>query len=173
MRSLILRNLGRIIFIFLLQVVVLFSIVIDYPILDNMNIIIYPLIIILLPLRTLNVLTLIIAFILGLLIDMFYNTPGVNTAATVLIAYIRPFVLSWIEPRGGYSVESSPTLNHYGSRWFITYASIMMLIHLFVLFSIQAFTFVYIVEILLKTIFSFIGSMVFIMIYMYLFNPKE
>lgn len=163
----------RFVFIFLLQVLVLFNLVLDYPVLNKINIIIYPLIILLLPMRIVNSLTLVLGFILGVLVDMFYNTPGIHAAATVLTAYIRPYVLNWIEPRGGYSVESSPTMNQYGSRWFITYAAIILLVHLFVLFSIQAFTFVYIADILLKTVMSFIASMVFILVYMYLFNPRE
>lgn len=173
MGSLIVKNFFRFLIVFLLQAFVLMSLTISYPVLDNINIIIYPIVIMMLPLRTPNALILLIAFALGILLDLFYNSPGVHASATVLIAFIRPFVLSWLEPRGGYTVESSPTMREYGSSWFILYASILLFIHLFFLFSVQAFTFVYILEILLKTVMSFIVSMIFILIYMYLFNPKE
>jgi len=173
MGSLIVKNFFRFLVVFLLQAFVLMSLTISYPVLDNINIIIYPIVIMMLPLRTPNALILLIAFALGILLDLFYNSPGVHASATVLIAFIRPFVLSWLEPRGGYTVESSPTMREYGSSWFILYASILLFIHLFFLFSVQAFTFVYILEILLKTVMSFIVSMIFILIYMYLFNPKE
>ena len=173
MGSLIAKNIFRFLIVFLLQAFVLISLTINYPILDNINVIIYPVIILLLPLRTPNAFILIIGFVLGLLLDIFYNSPGVHASASVLIAFLRPFVLSWVEPRGGYSVESSPTMREYGNTWFIMYSSILMLIHLFFLFSVQAFTFVFIIEILLKTLLSFVISMVFILIYMYLFNPKE
>lgn len=173
MGSLIIKNFFRFLIVFLLQAFVLMSLTISYPVLDNINIIIYPVVIMMLPLRTPNALILLIAFVLGILLDLFYNSPGVHASATVLIAFMRPYVLSWLEPRGGYTVESSPTMREYGSSWFILYASILLFIHLFFLFSVQAFTFVYILEIFLKTVMSFIVSMIFILIYMYLFNPKE
>ncbi len=173
MGSLIVKNIIRFLVVFLLQAFVLASFTINYPILDNTNVIIYPIIILLLPLRTPNALILLFGFTLGILLDIFYNSPGVHASATVLIAFLRPYVLSLVEPRGGYSVEASPTMREYGSTWFIMYSSILMLVHLFFLFSVQAFTFVFIVEILLKTFLSFVVSMVFILIYMYLFNPKE
>ena len=173
MGSLIVKNIIRFLIVFLLQAFVLASFTINYPILDNTNVIIYPLIILLFPLRTPNGLILLYSFGLGIMLDFFYNSPGIHASAAVLTAFLRPYVLSWIEPRGGYSVESSPTMREYGSTWFVMYSAILMLVHLFFLFSVQAFTFAYIIEILLKTLLSFIVSMVFILIYMYLFNPKE
>lgn len=173
MGSLILKNIIRFLIVFLLQAFVLASFTINYPILDNTNVIIYPLIILLFPLRTPNGLILLYSFGLGIMLDFFYNSPGIHASAAVLTAFLRPYVLSWIEPRGGYSVESSPTMREYGSTWFVMYSAILMLVHLFFLFSVQAFTFVYIIEILLKTLLSFVVSMIFILIYMYLFNPKE
>lgn len=173
MGSLILKNSFRFIFFLLLQGLLLQGLTINYPILNNTNIIIYPIVILLLPLRTPSALILLLAFALGLILDIFYNTPGIHAATTVLTAYLRPFILAWIEPRGGYTVEASPTIREYGSKWFLIYSSVLMGIHLFVLFSIQAFTFVYISEIFTKTILSFLVSMMFILAYMFLANPKE
>lgn len=173
MGATIVRNLIRFVFILLLQVLVFRSLTIYFPVLDNISIIIYPVIIMLLPMRTPNALILMIAFILGILIDMFYNTPGVHASACVFTGFIRPFALSRIEPRGGYSVDSSPTILAYGNSWFLLYASILLFIHLFFLFSVQEFTFAYILRIIIRTVLSFIASLLFILIYMYLFNPRE
>ncbi|HQP76454.1 MAG TPA: hypothetical protein PL069_03545 [Saprospiraceae bacterium] len=167
------RNLVRFVFILLLQVLVFRSLTIYYSVLDNISIIIYPVIIMLLPMRTPGALILVIAFVLGILVDMFYNTPGVHASACVFTGFIRPFVLSRLEPRGGYTVDSSPTIIAYGNRWFLFYSSILLLLHLFFLFSVQKFTFVYFLEIITRTFLSFIASMIFILVYMYLFNPKE
>ena len=87
------RNLVRFVFILLLQVLVFRSLTIYYPVLDNISIIIYPVIIMLLPMRTPGALILVIAFVLGILVDMFYNTPGVHASACVFTGFIRPFVL--------------------------------------------------------------------------------
>ena len=38
-------------------------------------------------------------FLLGLVIDMFANTPGMNAAATTLLAFLRPWLLSLFVPR--------------------------------------------------------------------------
>lgn len=173
MGSLIIRNILRFVMCILLQGLVFVGLTINMPVLNNTNIIIYPIAILLLPLRTPTSLIMIFAFIMGMALDFFYNTPGMHASASVLTAFLRPYVLSWIEPRGGYTVESSPTLHEYGRSWFFRYAAISMAIHLFFLFSVQVFTFVYFSEILIKTILSWIASMVFIMFYILIFNPRE
>ena len=38
-------------------------------------------------------------FCMGLAIDIFSNTPGMNAAATVLLAFLRPLFLSLFKPR--------------------------------------------------------------------------
>lgn len=37
---------------------------------------------------------LLLAFLVGILVDSFYNTLGIHAAATVLLAYLRPLVLT-------------------------------------------------------------------------------
>ena len=54
---------------------------------------VYILFIILLPFETPKVLLLVLAFLMGLIIDLFLGTPGVHTSATVLMAFFRPFIL--------------------------------------------------------------------------------
>ena len=39
------------------------------------------------------------AFFLGLVIDVFSDTPGMNAAATVLLAFLRPLLLRLFVPR--------------------------------------------------------------------------
>ncbi len=49
---------------------------------------------------TLNRLSLLlIAFVTGLMLDYFTQTPGLHAAACVLIAYVRPFIISVLIPR--------------------------------------------------------------------------
>ena len=173
MSSLVIKNIVRFILAILLQGLFFISIGLNYPILDKMVIIIYPIAIMLLPIRTPKSLIVFLGFILGTAIDFFYTTPGINAAASVFMAFIRPYLLAWLEHRGGYQVESVPVPKEFGFKWFFYYASIFMGIHLFILFSIQHFTFAFIFEIILKTIESFIASMIFILIYILIFNPEE
>jgi hypothetical protein len=137
------------------------------------NILLYPLFILLLPLRTPRSLVLLSAFALGLGVDLFYGTIGLHTAASVITGYTRSFVLNRIEPRDGYNVNYSPTKERFGLQWFLRYASIMMGVHLFAYFSIDAFSPVFIGSILVKTLYSFLFSMIFVIIIMFLFNPTD
>lgn len=101
----------------------------------------YILFILILPINTPKWLLLVLGFILGLTIDLFTHTPGMNSSATVLIAFIRPYILEIIAPREGYEKDSSPRVKLYGFTWFLRYTFILVLVHHFVLFYIEVFRF--------------------------------
>ena len=167
------KNIIRLVTIALIQVILLKRVYLGWEDFNYISVIIYPLIIILLPIRTPKLLLLVIGFLLGLFIDLFYDSPGVHTSATVFIAFIRPAVLSMLEPRGGYPMQASPTKHSFGNNWFFTYSGIILFIHLLIYFSMEVFTFVYFFEILLKTLFSFIVSFIIFILYVFLINPKD
>jgi hypothetical protein len=124
-------------------------------------------------LKTPKTVLLLIGFALGLIIDIFYDSLGVHASACVFTAFIRPLLLQLIEPRGGYPINVSPTKFHFGTRWFLLYSGIALFLHLLFYFSIEVFTFVYFLEIWLKTIFSFIFSFLTVLLYIFLLNPKD
>jgi len=97
----------------------------------------------------------------------------VHASASVFTAFCRPFVLYQLEPPGGYNINYSPTKSRQGLPWFLRYSGTLMLGHMFFYFSVEAFTFFYIVDILLKTFFGFIFSMIFVLIITFIFNPKD
>jgi rod shape-determining protein MreD len=101
----------------------------------------YILFLILLPFNTPRALLLLIAFALGLSIDLFTNTIGVHAFACVFTAFIRPGVLSLIAPRETLESVSAPRIENMGFQWFIGYAAFMILVHHLVLFYMEAFTF--------------------------------
>ncbi|MCB0652957.1 MAG: hypothetical protein KDC85_16885 [Saprospiraceae bacterium] len=138
----------------------------------HFHILIYPLFIILMPFGTSRPLQLFLAFALGLFVDIFYESPGIHASAAVFTAYIRPLILNWLEPREGYNINHVPTKDQYGITWYLTYSGIMMMLHLFFYFSVDAFTYYYIVDILLRTLSSFVISMVFVIMAAYIFNSK-
>lgn len=167
------KNIVRGIFLLLLQVLILKRI--DFGSYDfyYVHIIVYPLLILLLPVRTPNALVVTIAFISGLFVDMFYDSPGVHTSAAVFVGFIRSYVLKVLEPYEGYNVDSSPTIMTMGISWFLSYASILLFSYMIWYFSVEAFSFVYIQDIILRTIFSFISSIVIVFIYIFVVNPKN
>lgn len=137
------------------------------------DIFLYPSIILLLPIRLARHYVTIIGFLLGLFIDMFYDTVGVHAFALTAMAYARGIILSYLEPRGGYQLTMSPTKQSMGINWLLAYTAISLIVFVFLYFTAQIFTFVYIGKILVKTIITFLLSMTVIMGYHMLFNPRK
>ena len=170
MGNIISVNIIRAVIIFFLQVLVLHAF--SYGWIASyfyLNIMLYPLIIILLPMRTPQLAVLFIAFGLGLMTDMFYSSPGVHASASVATAFFRPMVLGRIEPREGYQLNVGPTHQRFGFSWFSQYAAILLFLHLLVYFAVETFAVALIPKILLKTIYTFIWSIIAV----FLFNRPQ
>lgn len=58
------------------------------------------------------------AFFLGLAVDVFSDTPGMNAAATVLLAFLRPVFLRLFVPRDTLDVQGSGHPYHGYSSFF-------------------------------------------------------
>ena len=136
------------------------------------QVLIYPLLILILPLNFSRVQIMLIAFSMGLIIDLFYLSPGVHSAALVFTAFVRKIVLNFMEPRGGYKVNISPILYHMGMNWFLSFSAILVFLHHLVYFSLEVFSFQFAITIWLKTIFSFLTSYLFILALAVIINPK-
>ena len=132
----------------------------------------YPLVILLLPVGMPTVIVLLIAFVLGLTVDVFLGTYGMHAAALVLTGFARGLVLAILEPREGYAVEQVANRATFGLRWFASYAAILIGVHTLAYFSIEVFTFVFFGEILLRAVGSFCVSMMLILLYMLVLDPK-
>jgi hypothetical protein len=148
------RNIVRFIVLVLVQILIFNNVEIG----GYINPYVYILFILLLPFQTPAWITLSLGFVLGLIIDIFSETIGMHTAATVFIAFIRPSVLSYFSPRDGYQPGSYPRVFYYGLPWFIKYASIMVLSHHLLLFYIEMFRlqdfFSTFLRVILSTLFS-------------------
>ncbi len=166
------RNIWRFILLLLLQVLILKRISLGGPSFNYVQIFIYPLFLFLLPISLGRGWLLLLGLLLGLSIDVFYDTPGLHGSAAVFTAFIRPFVLHAMEPRGGYKVQAIPTLAEFGSNWFYRYAGILLAAHSFLYFMVEAFQVSEILFVLLKTFLAFVASMLLIVIYMLIFTPK-
>ena len=59
----------------------------------------YILFVILLPVGTPGWLVLMLSFGMGISIDMFSNSPGIHTSATVFVGFMRTFLLASLMPR--------------------------------------------------------------------------
>jgi len=133
----ILKSIFRFIFVIIFQVLVFNNIQFS----GFVNPLYYVLFILLLPIKTPAWLTLLSSFILGAIIDVFSQSPGLHASASVLIAYIRPTIISSIKTTGETNTDLEPSLSNMGFRWFISYALILIFIHHFIYFSLEVFRF--------------------------------
>lgn len=131
------RNILRFFMLVLVQVLIFSNIEIG----GYLTPYVYIIFIILLPFETPRWIALLLGFFLGFSIDVFAETMGMHTAATVFLAYIRPYVLSGIAPRDGYETGTFPRVFYYGLPWFIKYTSILVFAHHIMLFYIEMFSF--------------------------------
>jgi len=137
MTNLVIRNIVRFVFLILFQVLILNHINLG----GYTNPYLYIYFILLLPFITPGWLLLILAFVTGLTIDMFTNTPGLNAAATLLMAFFRPFVIRSVSNVPVEELGIQPSLRLLGFKWFFSYAAILVLIHHTALFYLEIFRF--------------------------------
>lgn len=173
MEGQILRISYRFFLLLLIQGLILHRLNIGGTNFNYVHILLYPLFIMLFPVQTSKILLIVLGFLMGISVDVFYDSPGLHASASVFTAFIRPFVLAFVEPRGGYKINSVPTKNQFGLNWFAKYASILLVLHLFWYFSLEVFQISEIFQVFIKTIISFIASILFIWLYMVIFNPKS
>ncbi len=156
-----------------LQIVILKRIDLSYGNFDFIHVFIYPLFILLLPLSFVPLLVLSLAFFMGITIDFFYDSPGVHASAMVFVAYIRKPILSFLEPRKGYDLIKPPSLQQMGLSWFASYISIILFLFLLFYFSVEAFSFIYYFDIAMRTIFSFIASLIIVFLHQLISNTRR
>ncbi|MBW6502587.1 MAG: rod shape-determining protein MreD [Bacteroidales bacterium] len=124
---------------------------------------IYVMIILLIPVEISAWLLLIIAFLTGLLIDIFSGSPGMHASATVLAGFVRPFVLRIISPRDGYESGATPSMLTYGFRWYLLYSVIIVVVHHTALFYLEVFRFADFFRTLTRVFLSSLFSVTFIL----------
>lgn len=78
------------------------------------------------------------AFFLGLTVDVFSDTPGMNAAATVLLAFLRPIFLRLFVPRDTLDTLI-PAVRTMGIFPFLKYLVICVLVHHGMLLTLEFF----------------------------------
>jgi len=90
----------------------------------------YFLFILWLPFKTRRWVILLVGFLLGFTIDMFYKTPGLHTSASVLIAYLRPFVINLLLPKEATEWgNEEPNRVSMGALPYTTYVILLTILH--------------------------------------------
>lgn len=167
--NILLRNIGRFITLIFIQVFIF----------NNIHLtslgavpVIYILYIILLPFETPKWIVLILAFFIGISIDIFSDSLGLNAASSVLIGFVRPGILNMLAPRDGYETASFPRVYYQGINWFVKYSLSLVVIHQFAYYLLESFSFENFFVILLKVFIASVASIMLIIISQYIFFRK-
>ena len=145
---------------------------------DNLSISVYlnPLVyiafLILLPFETLPVVLLGAGLLLGVTMDFAMGAAGVNTIATLLIAFARPTLLGLLYPRDDIREGGIPSTGRLGNRVFLNYLIVLVLVHHAVFFSLEALSWAHIVRTIVRTVASGAVSVAFIWVIARIFTAK-
>lgn len=128
--------------------------------------------ILLLPLELGSLSLILVAFVIGFSIDLFYDSLGINAAASVFIGFLRPYWLKIVTPRGGYEEIEIPSLKTMDFEWFLIYALPLIFVHHLILFFLEAGGFDLFFFTSSKVLFSSILTFFIIVLTQYLFYKK-
>lgn len=102
------------------------------------------------------------AFFLGLAVDVFSDTPGMNAAASVLLAFMRPLFLRLFIPRDTLDVLV-PAVHSMGVSPFLKYLIASILVHHGMLLTLEFFSFAHLNSLLLRILASTLLSVACLM----------
>ena len=131
----------------------------------------YLLFIILFPVNGNKQLLILTSFLLGITMDLFSNSGGVHSAACLILAYIRPFIFKF---SFGLSYEyQTIKINDSLTPERFSFLLLSVVIHHFVLFSLEVFQLSSLFDILLRTVIGSIFTLLMCILLIYIFKPSK
>ncbi len=91
-----------------------------------------------LPVDSNNLILMLIGFLMGFCVDIFYDSLGLHAFACVFVMYVRNYYLTGITPQGGYDNSATPSIATNGIQWFLVYTFPLVFLHHAVLFFAEA-----------------------------------
>lgn len=167
MNNQLVSNIVRFLFLIFIQVIIFNKILLF----GFVNPYLYIIFILLFPINTQQWALLLSSFLLGIILDMFGNSGGAHTAACLVIAYFRPFILQACF--GLNYIHQNLKLNNTSFKQLVLYVSIMVIIHHLTLFSLEVFELKHIKYTLLQTLSSSLFSIVLIILGLSLFQRNK
>jgi hypothetical protein len=167
MNSTLLYNLSRFILLLAAQVLIFNNI----NFLGIINPFPYILFIILYPVNGNKSGLLVSSFLLGILMDLFWNSGGVHTAACVMLAYYRPWLFKF---SFGLSYEyQTIRINDKLSPERFSFILLAVIIHHLTLFILEVFTISSLWDIILRTLVSTLFTTLLCILIIYLIKPSK
>ncbi len=134
----IFANVLRFVLLFLVQGLLL----VNVDLMDGKaQVFLYVLFVLMLPFRISTIGLMGLAFLMGIAVDMFYDSAGLHASASVLTAFVRPYFIRLFTPRDDYDVNDRPSISRMGFLWFLKYSAALIYIHCLWLYLLEAFTF--------------------------------
>jgi rod shape-determining protein MreD len=167
MNSALLVNIFRFILLLAIQIIVFnnmnfFGFISPFP---------YLLFIILYPVNGNKSGLLVASFLLGLTMDMFSNSGGIHATSCLILAYFRPYLFKF---SFGLSYEyQTVKLNDVLTPERFSFILLSVVIHHLVLFLLEAFQFSFIWDILIRTVFSSLFTIIICIVIIYLIKPNK
>ena len=113
-----------------------------------------------------------LSFLLGLSIDFFSNSGGINAAATLFIAFIRLPLLSFILGKSDFDYHLFDLRSiSFGKA--LSFIILMTLSHHFIVFSLDYFSLNEFMPVITKTLITSLFSVFLILIGIFLFTKKR
>ena len=158
----------RFVVLLILQVLVLNH----FNLFGSINPMVYIVWVVLFPIQKNESIVLILSFLLGLGIDFFSDSGGINAAATLFIAYIRVPILNMVLGKSDFdyvlfNLRSIPLIKA------ITYISLITFIHHFIIFGLEFYSISAILSILSNTFITGIFSITIIVLGILLFSKQK
>ena len=128
------------------------------------------------PIKINRLFFLIVSFFFGLILDSFTNSMGVNAAAFVTIAFLRPHIMNFMfgnfyDPHGIKKLKDY--INDSTIYQKILFVLSIIFIHHFIMFSLESFAIDQIKVVLRNTFFTSLLSLIFCFTLIYLLAKNE
>lgn len=162
-----LLNIFRFVILLTIQILIfnninLFGYINPYP---------YLLFILLYPVNGNRSVLLLSSFAIGLILDLFLNSGGVHAAASLILAFVRPSLFKF---SFGLSYEyQTVKIADKLSPERITFLFLAVLIHHFILFSLEYYRLSLIFEVFLRTLSTTLFTLLFCLLIIYLIKPSK
>lgn len=129
---------------------------------NNAIALVFVYLIIILPLSISTNAAMTVGFLLGLSVDIFSDTPGLNALSCTILAFIRRPIYHLYMPREEESAIQRPGLKYMGWASFLKYSLTMTLIYCVCVFSLEAFSFFDWTRMIVRIVTSTLYTLVFV-----------
>lgn len=124
------------------------------------------------PLNSGRISNMLVAFLTGLVLDAFSNSPGVAAGAMTFTAFVQYSLLRAMAPKDAVE-EAVPGIKLLGKYNYISYLAILMAVHHFMYFLLEAFSFFNAMDLLIRFLGSYVLSMALALSIELLLSSKE